>query len=222
MPAAPAAFGVWSGKWQALLGALAVAGLIAGELFVFWSGSPDAQLSSGAAPLAIVPRDVFAPVSGKVVAALCEKGATVKAGQICAQLDPSPFKDSVAREKAALATAEQKQEAAAAAAAAAKRDLERRQRIQGRGVAQRQAVEKARATFERAQVDADADAAAVQHARAAATAAEAALARLEVAAPVDGVIVFAAEVGSAVEAGKAVFSIAPKRGGATDNEKTSH
>ena len=222
LPAAPAAFGVWSGKWQALLGALAVAGLIAGELFVFWSGSPDAQLSSGAPPLAIVPRDVFAPVSGKVVAALCEKGATVKAGQICAQLDPSPFKDSVAREKAALATAEQKQEAAAAAAAAAKRDLERRQRIQGRGVAQRQAVEKARAALERAQVDADADAAAVQHARAAATAAEAALARLEVAAPVDGVIVFAAEVGSAVEAGKAVFSIAPKRGGATDNEKTSH
>ena len=74
----------------------------------------------------------------------------MKAGQICAQLDPSPFKESVAREKAALATAEQKQEAAAAAAAAAKRDLERRQRVQGRGVAQRQAVEKARAALERA------------------------------------------------------------------------
>ncbi|MCC3245066.1 HAD-IC family P-type ATPase [Methylocystis sp. WRRC1] len=212
------------GKWQALLGVLAVTALIAGEIFVFWRGGQDQQLLSGpnrddrpsrisaaSSPDTRAPVEVFAPISGKIIAVLCEKGAAVTAGRVCVRLDPTPFEEAVAREKDALAAALQRQQASASAAAAATKDLERKQRAQGRG-APRPATEKARAVLERAMARAEADKAAVERARAALASAEAALAQVDIAAPVTGAVVSAASVGETVEAGKppAAFSIAPE------------
>jgi magnesium-transporting ATPase (P-type)/biotin carboxyl carrier protein len=205
-----------SGKWQALLGALAVLGLIAGELYVFWRSEPpvagaDATISSVAA---LPARQVLPPVSGVVSAIFCPKGSVVTAGQPCALLDAAPYKDAAAHATDALAAALKTQETAAVAVATATSDLERRQRAQGRGSAQRQALEKARAGLAQAQARATEADAAVAQSRAALAAAEEKLAQTEIAAPVAGVVTEAAEIGTAVEPGQgpAVFSIAPKGG----------
>ncbi len=232
--APPRAVGPGLDKWQALLGALAVAALIGGEIFVFVRPEPDRQLSSGASPASLPPQVspaqtaavhapvyVFAPVSGKIVALLCEKGVAVKAGQICAKLDPTPFKEAVARERDALATVLQRQQASAAAAAAATMDVERKQRAQGRGA--RPALEKARAVLVRAKAEAEGDNAAVEQARAALATAEASLAQVDIAAPVAGTIASVGSVGATIEPGKlpAAFSIAPDSPGERGDEAPS-
>ena len=221
-PVAPTALALHP-RWQALLGALAVAGLIAGEVYTFWNAAAEQKPTASSIPAApgqkptasvvrAEPREVFSAVSGKVAEILCEKGVAVKAGQICARLAGGALKEAVALEFAALAAAEKRLEASVAAATAVERDVERRQGQPGRAGAQR--LEKARDAFARARAQADADAATVQANRAALAATEAAAAQLEVAAPVDGVIVSTAEVGEVVEAGKApaAFSIAPDGG----------
>jgi magnesium-transporting ATPase (P-type)/biotin carboxyl carrier protein len=202
-------------KWQALLGALAVAALIGGELYVFWRGAPNQVATAAQTPSNVAkildtspPREVFAPVSGTVAAILCDKGQEVESGRICAKLDPAPFREAVAREKTALATAEQRRQASAAAAAKAQADLARKQRSGKRSSA---SLEQARAAVERAGARADADQAAVDRSQAALRAAEDALGRVDVAAPVAGTVVSTAAVGAAVESekGPALFSIAP-------------
>jgi len=215
-------FTLLSGRWQAALGAVAVAALIGGELYVFWRHGPndyatpgvDRSIATSGEVLAPKPREVLAPVSGRIVAILCKAGSMVEAGQICAKLDPTPFEQAVAREKTILAQATQQQEASAAAQSKAKRELERRQQTQGRSATARAALEKARVSLERATARVDADRVAVEQSRAAVAAAEATLAQLDVAAPVAGAVISTAAVGDLVEGGKipAVFSISPTSG----------
>jgi calcium-translocating P-type ATPase len=202
-----------SGKWQALLGALAVAGLIAGEAFVFWRSEPPAAADTASQSEPQV-RAVLAPIAGVVSEILCQKHSAVTAGQICARLDAAPFKAALVREKDALAAALKNQEASAAAVATARREVERRQGGQGRSASQRQALERARAALEQAQARAAQDDAAAQQSRAALAAAEATLAQTDLAAPIDGVIAETAEPGTTVLAGQgpAVFAITPGGG----------
>ncbi|MEK4035673.1 HAD-IC family P-type ATPase [Methylocystis sp. IM2] len=225
-PSAPAhAVASGSGAWQAWAGALAVAALIGGEIFVFFRAAPDQPLSSVAAPSHLssqavlsaarptdtrAPVDVFASTSGTIIAILCEEGAAVKAGEICAKLDPASFREAIVREKDALAKALQRQQASAAVVAAATADVERKRRAQGR-VPARPAPEKARAVLERATARAETDKAAVEQARAALATAERSLAQVDIVAPIPGTISSVGSVGATVEPGKppAAFSIAP-------------
>jgi biotin carboxyl carrier protein len=212
-----------TGKWQVALGALAVAALIAGEIYVFTRAEPGEGLSAGETrgPTASVasltkpavpppPTEVFAPVSGRVAAILCETGAAVQAGQICAKLDPAPFEEAVARAKAALAKAAQGRDASAAAVSKAKKEVERRQ---SRGASRGPALERARSALATAEARAEADEKAVAQGRDALAAAEAERARADIAAPVTGVVVSTAEVGATVEGekGPAVLSIGATR-----------
>jgi RND family efflux transporter MFP subunit len=232
-PSEPAAdrgvFGLASrhaGTLQALLGALAVLGLVAGEVFLFLRQSPQdyvtERLDRGAvrgvfSGTGVVeapkPREVRASVSGRVASVLCESGARVKAGQVCVKFDPRPYEAALAREEARLAATLKKQESGAAAVLKAKADLEGRRELAERGAASRASLDKARANHEAAQRRAAADEAAVDESRAALEAAKAHLSSVDVVAPIDGTIVaIGAKVGRNFQAGDGdpLFLIAPK------------
>jgi len=204
-----------SARWQALLGAIAVAGLVAGELFVFWrQGAAEyvtapvvrLQASSKDGSAAVAPREAIATVSGRVAAVLCEKGAEVAAGQVCAKIDRSTIEKSIAREQAALEGALRRQEASALAVSKAKGEVGRAQQRKSRV-----ALERASSVLARANKRAAEDTSEVERIRAAIAVAEDDLARADVSAPVAGLIVSTAELGAEVVSGKgpAVFSVAP-------------
>ncbi len=204
-----------SGRWQALLGGMAVAALIAGELFVFWrqGGAPYVTTAVVKSPThasgertAFERQDAIAQVTGRVFAILCEKGASVRAGQLCAKIDPSPFEKAIANEKAALEVALARQEGSALAAARAKKSAEQLQRRQSGGAQLRNVEARAKSSEERA----ESDHAAVERIRAALAAAEGDLARTDVAAPIAGTIISTAQTGAEVVSGRgpAVFSVA--------------
>jgi multidrug efflux pump subunit AcrA (membrane-fusion protein) len=197
-------------RWQALAGAAALAALIGGEAYVFWTRVTDDGKIAGADALKPVPREVVAPVSGRVVAILCQAGGVVEVGQVCAKLDPAPFEDEVARRKETLAQATQRQEASISAHLNAKRELERMQRRQRRGSTTSASLEQARVAVEQAALRVDDDRAAVEESRAAIAAAEAALAKVNVTAPIAGKVISTVDVGFITEAGKQpLFVIAP-------------
>lgn len=212
-----------SGRWQLALGALAVAGLVAGEAFMFWrqSGTQFVTAPVTKAPALATtdetpgPREAIADVSGRVVAILCEQGATVSAGQACAQLDPAPFERTIAAQKTALETALARQEASELAAARARDDLERALLRPARGGQSRTAVERARNALARAEKSVQADRAEAERIRAALSAAEGDLARARVVSPVNGTIAATAPIGLDVVAGQgpAVFSVTPHGSG---------
>jgi RND family efflux transporter MFP subunit len=231
-PSGPAAdrgvFGLASrhaGTLQALLGALAVLGLVAGEVFLFLRQSPQdyatERLDRGAvrgvfSGTGVVDapkqREVRASVSGRVASVLCESGARVKAGQVCVKFDPRPYEVAVAREEARLAAALKRQESGAAGVLKAKADLERRRELAERGAASRASFDKARANHEAALKRAAADEAAVAQSRAALEAVRTQLSRVDVVAPIDGTVVSTgAAVGKNVEADDRhpLFLIAP-------------
>jgi magnesium-transporting ATPase (P-type)/biotin carboxyl carrier protein len=197
-------------RWQALAGAAALAALIGGEAYVFWNRVTDDGKIAGADALKPMPREVVAPVSGRVVAILCQAGGVVEVGQICAKLDPAPYEDEVARRKEILAQATLRQEASISEHLNAKRELERRQRRQRRGSTTSASLEQARVAVEQAALRADNDRAAVEESRAAIAAAEAALAKVNVTAPIAGKVISTVDVGFITEAGKQpLFVIAP-------------
>ena len=209
-----------SARWQASFGAIAVAALVAGELFVFWrqGGAQYVTAAVVKSPThtsgdnaAREPQDAIAQVSGKILAVLCENGAVVRAGQLCAKIDPAPFERAIADEKASFAAAVQRQEASALAAAKAKEDVERLKRRQSRGAQLRVAQGRAKGAEEHA----ERDRAAVDRIRAALAAAEDEISRTDIAAPVAGTILSTTPVGAEVLGGKgpAAFSVVPAEDG---------
>ena len=209
-----------SGRWQALLGAVAVVALIAGEVFLFWRQNgvqyATATVVKGAThaigdKTALEPREAIAQVSGRISAILCENGASVEAGRICAQIDPAPFERAIADAKAALEAAMRRQEASARAADKAKAEVERAQRRQSRAGQLRAAMDRAKT----AEANAEADRAAVESVRAALAVAEDRLAHTKIPAPIAGTIASTAQAGAEVVSGKgpAVFSVVPAGSG---------
>jgi hypothetical protein len=206
-----------SGRWQALLGALAVAGLIGGELYVWRHGGGGNYLTETVTRAHDVkaepPQDVLSQIPGRISEVLCQQGEKVAAGQPCAKIDAKPFEEAAAREKSALQSALQRQDANARAASKAKEELDRQQQAPPRNAKAQAALTKARTAVERAGKRAEADASAVDKARAALAAAEANLAHTSIAAPVAGTIAAVAAVGAEItQAGPPVFAIAPDPG----------
>lgn len=118
------------------------------------------------------PARIDAAVAGRIVALSCESGARVRAGQICATIDPRPYRRRIERERIALAAAEARLEASEA-------------RVERRSAS----VQRNPRADERARAAATRDAAEVARRRAALSAAQARLAATEIVAPMDGSIV---------------------------------
>ncbi len=102
------------------------------------------------APTATAP--VGARVSGEIQALYCDAKMQVKAGQLCAKIDPRPYQIIVDQSKADLAAAEARLEKDKADLARAKAAFESHEAPAKRPAASRKAIEKSRRAFERAQM----------------------------------------------------------------------
>jgi cytochrome o ubiquinol oxidase subunit IV len=139
------------------------------------------------APTATTP--VGARVSGVIQSLDCNVNMQVKAGQLCAKIDPRPYHIVVDQSRADLAAAEARLEKD-------KADLAKRPAIS------RKAIAKSRKAFERAQTQTKRDEARVAQLQAALHAAEANLGDADIVSPIDGTVVSRnIETGQTVAAG---------------------
>jgi HlyD family secretion protein len=144
---------------------------------------------------------VTAPISGVVEALYCDVGAQVRAGQLCARIDPGPYRDALARAKADLDAAQKKYEEDRAEATRAKAALERRQALAKRRAGVRRELGRYRSAYSRAVAKAESDEALIAEREAAFRAAEKELDKTNVFSPVDGTVASRlVEAGGRVEA----------------------
>lgn len=209
--------------WKIAAAALALAALAGGGLY--WSSRHSAvqyvkeTIGRGSVIRAASVNGVIAPVgaapiraraAGAIEAVYCDVGAKVTAGQLCAKLDPAPYRSAVEREKAELADALARQNKDDAQLARTRAESER---LTKRKTASQNARDKARAAFEQAQARAASSEAAVARSRAALQSAEASLAQANIVSPIDGTVTSRnIEAGRSVGAGEnetPLFVVAP-------------
>ncbi|MFO1126232.1 MAG: HAD-IC family P-type ATPase [Methylocystis sp.] len=194
--------GGW-GNWQALLGGLAVLGLIAGEIYGFLHRSDADRYATDAVAPGVATREGIttkttdaprpvnfgARVSGTIDSLLCAPNENVQAGQLCGKIDPRPYEAAADREMAALAKAQHRRDASRNALLRAQKDFERTQSRNARGSISRAALDRSRADYESAKARATADDAEVARIEKALAAARNALALTDIVSPVDGTVI---------------------------------
>ena len=212
--------------WKAAAAALTV--LIFGGGWLYWSlhGGATARYVTEAVGRGSVIRTVDATgvvnpattapigvnVSGKIEALYCDRGAKVKEGQLCAQIDPRPYRKVVDREKANLAVAQAGFRRDKIRLERTKAALERYQILAKRRAVSRIDFGDARAAYRQAQAHTVLEDAAIVRRRAALHAAEVDLAHTEIASPIDGTVVARnIETGQMIGASKEtpLFLVAP-------------
>jgi cytochrome o ubiquinol oxidase subunit IV len=130
---------------------------------------------------------VSAHVSGVIQVLDCDTNTQVKAGQICAKIDPRPYQTVVDRSKADLQTAEAGLEKAKAGLARAKEVFDGQE--SGAKHPSRKTLDKARKAFEREQTQANREAAKVTELQAALQAAKTNLSDTNIISPSDGKVI---------------------------------
>jgi cytochrome o ubiquinol oxidase subunit IV len=151
------------------------------------------------APTATAP--VGARVSGVIQALHCDANIQVKAGQLCAKIDPRPYQITLDQSRADLAAAEARLETDKADLAQAKAAFENQEVLAKRRASSRKALDKSRKAFERAQTQTKRDEAGVALLQAALHAAEINLNYTDIVSPIDGTVVSRdAEMGQTVAA----------------------
>lgn len=154
---------------------------------------------------------IVAKISGRVEAIYCDIGQRIEKEQVCAVIDPRPYKLAVARAKAGLADANGRLEAARSLLARAQAALERRRKLQKGGAAVPKALEPARQSVEERGRQVARDEAGSAAAAALLRAAEKDLDETAITSPVAGVVISKqAEPGKKVEAAAAepLFTLA--------------
>jgi RND family efflux transporter MFP subunit len=151
------------------------------------------------APTATAP--VRARVSGVIQSVYCDANIQVKAGQVCAKIDPRPYQIVVDQSKADLQASEARLEKDKADLAQAKAAFESHEALAKRPAISRKAIDKSRKAFERAQTQTKRDEARVALLQAALHAAEINLNYTDIVSPIDGTVVSRnAETGQTVAA----------------------
>ncbi|MGI8568439.1 MAG: efflux RND transporter periplasmic adaptor subunit [Methylocella sp.] len=144
-------------------------------------------VSGVVAPTATTP--VGARVSGVIQALDCDANMQVKAGHVCAQIDPRPYQIVVDQSRADLAAAEARLEKDKADLAQANAAFESHEALAKRPAISRKAIDKPRKSFERAQTQTNRDEARVAELQAALHSAEANLGYTDIVSPIDGTVV---------------------------------
>ena len=151
-------------------------------------------------PTASTP--VGARVSGVIQALYCDVNMRVKAGQLCAKIDPRPYQIVVDQDKASLAAAEARLEKDKADLAQAKAVLVRHVALAKQRPISRKSLDKPRKAYERAQARALRDETSIAERQAALHAAEINLGYTDIVSPIDGTLVSRnVELGQTVAAG---------------------
>ena len=138
-------------------------------------------------PTATAP--VGARVPGVIQAIDCDAKMNVKAGQVCAKIDPRPYQIVEDQSRADLAAAEARLEKDKADLAQAKAAFESHEAVAKRPAISRKAIDKSRKAFERAQTQTKRDETRVAELQAALHAAETNLSYTDIVSPVDGTVV---------------------------------
>ncbi|BBU62202.1 hypothetical protein MSC49_21370 [Methylosinus sp. C49] len=198
--------------WRRAVGAVAIAAIAAGLLYWGLRERPSSfagVVNTTGVVDALTSEPMLARASGVAEAVYCARGDKVKAGQLCAKIDPAAYRAMVARRTAELAEATARLERNENHLARAKTTLQRARGEAGRGAASRRTIAAPSAALERATARVAQSEAEVARRKAALGAAETALASTEVVSPVDGAIVSRnVEVGGEVDAGATLFRIA--------------
>ncbi|WP_245278150.1 efflux RND transporter periplasmic adaptor subunit [Methylosinus sp. PW1] len=140
-------------------------------------------------------------LSGTIRAVYCDVGTKVTAGQVCAEIDPQPYRAAVEQAKADLALADARRETTRAALARIEKRLERQRAEADHGALSKKTLARSEVALSRARARADQEEASRALRRARLSEAEERLAQTAVAVTVDGtVIAREAKAGVTIEA----------------------
>ncbi len=224
--AAPKAMHRVSWGWQ--LAAVALAVLAVGGSWLYWSTHRAAVIryvtqkvergsivhaitvSGIVHPAATMP--IVARTSGVIEALYCDAMMSVTAGQLCAKIDPRPYKIVADQAKADLAAIAARLEKDKADLAQAKTGSERAEALAKRQTISRKTLDNARKAYDQALTQSKLDEATVAQLQAALHAAEINLGNTDVISPVDGTVVARnVEIGQTLAAGseERLFLVAP-------------
>jgi HlyD family secretion protein len=132
---------------------------------------------------------VGAYVSGTIQSTSCDYNTQVKAGQLCAKIDPRPYQVVVDQDTANLATANAQLEKDRASLAYAKINYERDSRLRARGVVSQDQVDSDKSVYDQATAQVKLDEASIEQRQAELHAAQVNLAYTDIVSPVDGTVV---------------------------------
>jgi multidrug efflux pump subunit AcrA (membrane-fusion protein) len=189
--------------WRMAAGALAV--LVFGGGWLTWSLYRDLathyvtqKLERGSVVRSVTASGVVGPtatapvgarVSGVIQALYCDANMKVKAGQLCAKIDPRPYQTVADQDKARLAAAVARLEKHKANLVQAKAAFERHELLAKRRAMSRKALGTSRKAYERAQTQMNLDEATVAQLQASLRAAEINLGYTDIVSPIDGTVV---------------------------------
>ena len=147
------------------------------------------SLTAGGVVVPTTTAPVGARVSGTIQAVYCVANMTVKAGQLCAKIDPRPYQVVVDRDMADLAAAKTRLEKDKADLARAKAAFDRHEALRKRRAISRKALERARKAYEQMQTQTQLEEATVAQLQAALNTAETNVGYTDIISPIDGTVV---------------------------------
>jgi len=137
----------------------------------------------------VVTVQVGSYVSGPIQSIYCDFNTQVRAGQLCAKIDPRTYQEAVDQAKASLASAEAQLRKDQATLAYAKINYERDRKLRETGVVSQDAVDSDKSAYDQAASQVQLDAAAIEQRRAALDAAQVNLDYTNIVSPVNGTVV---------------------------------
>ena len=132
---------------------------------------------------------VGAYVSGTIQSTSCDYNTQVKAGQLCAKIDPRPYQVIVDQDTANLATAKSQLEKDRAGLAYARINYERDSRLLGHGVVSQDSVDSDKSVRDQAEAQVKLDESTIEQRQAELHAAQVNLDYTDIVSPVDGTVV---------------------------------
>ena len=146
---------------------------------------------------------IDARVSGVIQALYCATDTKVKAGQLCAKIDPRPYQTLVDQDNADLAAAEARLQKDNADLARSKATFEHYEAREGRRVISQKTLDKLRKAYEQTQTRTKIEEASVAQLQAALHAAQTNLEYTDISSPIDGTVVSRnVEMAQVIVAGK--------------------
>ena len=137
----------------------------------------------------VVTVQVGSYVSGPIKALYCDFNTKVKAGQLCAKIDPRTYEVALAQAKANLATARAQLAKDQASLAYAKLNYERDQGLVARGIVSQETVDADKSAYAQAAAQVKLDQATIAQRQAALEGAQVNLDYTDIVSPVDGIVV---------------------------------
>jgi HlyD family secretion protein len=149
----------------------------------------------------VVTVQVGTYVSGVIQSLTCDYNTPVKAGQLCAKIDPRPYQVVVDQDAASLASAEAQLNKDRAALVYAQVNFDRDTRLRKQGIVSQDAVDSDKSARDQAEAQVHLDEATVEQRRATLNASKVNLDYTNIISPVDGVVVSrSVDVGQTVAA----------------------